>query len=131
MSKVLTPEVIANVIAEYRRTRSPFKVANACGVDVKIVWQIVDENKDKLSSYAERHGGKGRPEMEQFLVASRHANDREWNNKDEGIVRARAAYEAGTHIMATGRDGQWLLLYLIPRKGPKQPRPGYFQPEIS
>lgn len=129
--KVLTPEVEEDIIAEYRRTRSPFKTANAVGVDVAIVWKVIDSNKDRMSVYEERYGGKGRPELEQFLVASRRATDREWNNDDRGIVDARAEYEAGTHLMATGRDGQWLLLYSIPRKGARDPKPNYFLPEIS
>lgn len=129
--KVLTPEVVEDIISEYRRTRSPFKTANACGVDVAVVWKVIDENKDRMSIYEERFGGKGRPELEQHLVASRRATDREWDNDDRGIIGARKAFEAGTHLMATGRDGQWLLLYCIPRTGAKDPKPNYFLPEQS
>lgn len=131
IAKVLTPEVIEDIISEYRRTRSPFKTANACGVDVAIVWGVIDQNKDRMSIYEERYGGKGRPELQQFLVASRRASDREWDNADHGIIAARRALEAGTHVMTTGRDGQWLLLYSIPRKGQRDPRPDYFLPEQS
>ena len=129
MSKALTPEVEADIVQVFKRTRSPFKTATETGVDVALVWRVIDENKDKLSAFEERFGGNGRPDLRPFLVHIRRASDREWNNEDEKIAEARRAYEAGTHIMCTGRDGSWLLLYSIPRKGPRQPRPGYFKPE--
>lgn len=130
MSKQITPEVEAEVIDVFKRTRgSPFKTATETGVDVKDVWDIVDRNKDKISAFEERHGGQGRPELQRYLAATRRAGDRGWDLENAGVVRARANLELGTHIMATGRDGQWLLLYSIPRKGPRDPKPGYFQPE--
>lgn len=129
MSEQLTPEVEAEIIAVYKRTRSPFKTATETGVDVAVVWKVVDQNKDKLSSFEERHGGRGRPEIERFMVAARRCSEREWDNASPAIASARADYERGTHIMATGRDGQWLLLYSFPRRGPREPRPNYFRPE--
>ncbi len=127
----LSDEVIEDILTEFRRTRSPFKAAVACGVDVAVVWDLLGENPDRMSVYVERFGGRGRPELEPYLVAARRAGDRGWDNEDRGIVVARAALEAGTHIMVTGRDGQWLLLYSIPRRGARDPRPNYFQPEQS
>jgi len=129
VSKALTPEVIEDIIQVYKRTRSPFKTATETGVDVADVWKVVDENKDRMSVFEERYGGRGRPDLQDFLVASRRAGDREWDNEDAGVAAARARYEAGTHTMATGRDGQWLLLYSIPLKWPSDPRPNYFRPE--
>lgn len=125
----LTPEVIDDILIEYKRTRSPFKAAKAVGVDVAEVWAVIDANKDKLGTYEERHGGNGRPELEQFFVAKRRAMDRGWENNDAPILRARAQYEAGTHEMITGRDGSWLILYAIPRRYLASGREGYFTPE--
>ena len=127
----MSPEIIAEILAEYKRCRSPFKTAKAVGVDVAQVWSVIDTNKDKLSTFEERHGGRGRPDMEKHLVATRRATDRGWENSQPEIAAARAAYEAGTHEMATGRDGAWLLLYSIPRRYPVTGRDGYFTPENS
>jgi len=123
----LPPEVVADILAEYKRTRSPFKAANAVGVPVETVWMVIDQNKDKLSSFEERHGGYGRPEMRQYLVARRRASEREWPD----VTDARKAYEDGTHEMATGRDGAWLLLYLIPRRWPATGREKYFTVDVG
>lgn len=127
----LTPEVEADILAKFKQTRSPFKTAHACGVDVSEVFAVIDAKSDQLTSAEERHGGLGRPEMQRYTVARRRASDREWDNGNTAIALARENYEAGTHIMATGRDGAWLILYSIPRKGRPDPQPGYFLPEVA
>jgi hypothetical protein len=127
----LTPEIEAEIVAKYRQTRSPFKTAHAVGVDVAQVFAVIDNNSDQLTPIQERHGGMGRPEMQQFIVARRRSSVTEWNNEDEKIAAAREDFETGTHIMATGRDGAWLILYSIPRKGRPDPMPGYFLPEVA
>ena len=124
----LSQEVIDDVLHEYRRTRSPFRTATATGIDVKLVWQIVDQHSDKLSSFSERNGGLGRPEMQRYLVARRQVTARQWDNDLPEIAKARANYESGTIEMMTGRDGGWLILYAIPRKK-TSPRQDYFKPE--
>lgn len=124
----LGPEIIEDVLLEYKRTRSPFRTANLTGLEVSVVWGIIEEHTEKLSAYPERNGGFGRPELEQHIVVRRKVTTREWDNTDPAVAKARADYEAGTHEMATGRDGGWLILYSIPRKR-VQPRPNYFKPE--
>lgn len=125
-------EVVKDVLATYKQTRnSPFKTARKCGIDVADVFAIIDDNQERLKSATEHNGGKGRPELINFAVARRRADDRQWDNKDEAIVKARADYEAGTHEMATGRDGQWLILYSIPRRRREPNRDGYFLPECG
>lgn len=133
MSNQLTPEVENDILQSFKRSRSPFKTAIDCGVEVAVVWQVIDEAKGngKLTAFEERYGGRGRPEIQDFLIATRRAVDRAWNNDDPAIAEARAFYEAGTHTMATGRDGQWLLLYCFPLEDPIEPKSGYFRPEQS
>jgi len=126
-----TPEVVAEILSEYKRTRSPFKAANAVGVDVAVVWAVIDDNKDQVGAFEERYGGKGRPELEPYVVATRRALVGVWDNTSDEIRTARAQYEAGTHEMCTGRDGAWLLLYSIPRRYPVTGRAEYFTPENS
>jgi hypothetical protein len=122
-------EVIDDVLAEYKRTRSPFRTAKNVGLDTQVVWDIIEANSDKLSAHPERNGGFGNPKLQPFLVARRQVTSRSWDNDDPKIALARANYEAGSHDMMTGRDGGWLLLYSIPLKR-RMPRPNYFKPEI-
>ena len=124
----LSPEVIEDILYQYKRTRSPYKVAREVGVDASVVWQVINDHADKLSPIQERFGGYGRPEMQQFLVARRMSATREWDNTELTIALARRRYELGTHDMMQGRDGRWLLLYSKPNKVVR-PRLNYFRPE--
>lgn len=126
---MLTPEQKAEVICEYRRVRSPYKVANNLGFDVKDVWAVIDENPDAAVQNVERWGGEGRPDLRQYFVASTRCADR-WDNDAPGVALARAAYEAGTHDLMTHRDGAVKFLVLRPQKK-TTPRPDYFRPEIQ
>lgn len=130
----ITPENTADVLRLYRanpRRFSPFKVARQVGLSTEEVFNIIEDNRETLSTAKERFGGFGRPELQPFIVARRRAMDREWDNNDPEIVKARTNLETGTHIMTTGRDGAWLVLYSIPRKGRPDPQPGYFLPEVA
>lgn len=123
-------EVVKDVLRTFIQTRrKPFNTARLCGVEVADVFAIVDQHPDALSNTQEYNGGKGREELMPFTVARRLASDRGWDNTDSEIVKARAAFEAGTHEMATGRDGKFLILYSIPRKRREPNRDGYFMPE--
>lgn len=117
------------IIRNYLRLRSPFKVANKLGLDIQTVLDVVNSHPELLnprpsSVYAERHGGKGRPELREFVVARKKPTE-PWDPGDISIAAARLDYEAGTIEMATGRDGDWLILYAIPRVK-IQPRPKFF-----
>lgn len=128
----LTPEVEAEVLRVYRQTRSPFKTAKKVGhIDVSDVFAVINKHEGEISTAQERHGGFGREELRDHLVARRKITVSGWNNADPLIAKAREDYEAGTHIMATGRDGGWLLLYSIPRRGRPDPQVGYFLPEVA
>lgn len=125
----ITSDLKKEITDELRRVRAPAKVARNLGVDIRIVLQVVDDSGGFANvSRAEVHGGYGRQELRQFFVARKRAYQ-PWDNSTPEIAAAREAYEAGTHDMATGRDGAWLILYLFPRNT-VTPRPGYFDPEI-
>jgi hypothetical protein len=129
-----TPEVTAEILRMYQQNPqrfSPFKAAKSLGVPIQTVLDVVEANKERLAQGTEVHGGLGRPELQEFLVARKRGVGAQWDNNDPEIVLARARYEAGTHEMTTGRDGPWQLLYSIVRVRPAAPRPGYFTPEIS
>lgn len=125
----MTTEIRDEIVQALLKLRSPSKVARALGVELRVILPIADELAGTPRVVRQEvYGGFGRPELEDFLVARKRAHET-WDNTDEAIAAAREAYEAGTHDMATGRDGDWLLLYSIPQRK-VTPRPDYFRPEI-
>jgi hypothetical protein len=127
----ITPEIQSEILAEYAKNPqrfSPFRTAKALGVPIQDVMATVDKSKDLTARMTVRFDGYGRPEMQDYFVARRRAMAQGWDNNEEVIAQARANFEEGTHDMATGRDGPWLILYAIPRRR-KTPRPGYFNTE--
>lgn len=124
----LTPEVRDEILRDLRKTRAPARTAKNTGYPIRLVLQVQEEDNYPRPFREEQYGGLGRPEMQQYTVARKRAWE-VWDNTNEVIAEARANYEAGTHEMVTGRDGDWLILYMIPRKKREPNREGYFQPE--
>lgn len=117
------------IIRNYLRLRSPFKVASKMAVDIQTVLDVVTAHPELLNPrptafFMERFGGKGRPELRRYVVATKRSSD-QWDNDSVEIVAARRDFETGTVELVTGRDGDRQLLYALPRVA-KLPRPGYF-----
>lgn len=127
----ITPQLENEILIQHQKTRSPFKTANLLDVDLAVVFAVIDKNKKTGGTRAEHNGGLGREELIPFTVARRLASDAGWDNKDPAIAQARADYTAGTHEMATGRDGAWLILYSFLRKRVDKTRADYFLPECQ
>ena len=127
MSKVIDQEIRE----EYAQHRSLFKTAKKLGIEISYVKTVVEsmpeESKPDLATC--RWEGFGDPDKKAFLVA-RNSADRSWDNSRPEVAKAREDFEAGTHDMATGRDGPFILLYSFPR-AVRQPRPGYFNPVME
>lgn len=124
----VTPEIEAEILAIYRanpKRFSTFKAGRKVGVSSTEVMAVVAKHRDTVADGREHNGGAGRPELEPFIVASKRASE-PWNNKDTGVAHARAAYCAGTHDMATHRDGAWLHLCLFKLARPRPARPNFF-----
>ena len=117
--------LIRDVQEEFSKSRSYFRVAKALGIGMAKVKAILADNTPVIERRKALFNGQGRPELRQYIVAIRHSDTPEWDNTSEEISEARSAYEAGTHEMCTGYDGDYTILYSIPRSIP-QPRPGYF-----
>ncbi len=118
------------IIAELRKVRAPAKVARNLGVDIREVLKVADEiGGATRATRPEQFDGNGRPELLEFFVARKRAHVA-WDNTIPEIAAARAAYEAGTHDMVTGRDGDWLILYSIPLRWPANNRTHYFKLEV-
>ena len=129
----LTPDRVAEVLRVYHASsRSPFKTGRALNISTAEVFAVLDHAGEAATGRRgcvaeERHGGHGRPELAKYLVARRQASaSGGWDYDDPEIAAARENYEAGTHEMATGRDGSWLLLYSIPRRYRAPDREGFF-----
>lgn len=101
----------------------PFRVAKAVGATVGEVLRVVAEAKGTPGTFS---GDLARATLAPYVVASRRATDAGWNNEDPGVMKARRGYEAGTHDMATHREGKWLHLCSFPLARPVRPRPRYF-----
>lgn len=67
------------------------------------------------------HMAVGRKHLRRFIVSVRHVHAG-WPEEDRLVLqRARQKYDAGTHIMVQGRDGQWIVQYIWKRKKPIPP----------
>lgn len=65
---------------------------------------------------------KGREELRKYAIAYRPATG-EWPRVfKEALADARRKFDAGTHEMVQGRDGHYIIQYLIPRLVPTKPR---------
>lgn len=126
----ITPEIRAEVLRRHSRNPrrfSPFRIAHSQGISTAEVLEIIGKNRDSLPNGREHNNGEGREDIQKFFVAKRRASDAGWDNSDPAIRQARADYLAGTHEMATHRDGAWLYLCSIPRQVPRAPlNPRYF-----
>lgn len=126
----ITPEIEAEVLRIYRanpKRFSPSKTSRAVGCGTGDVNEIVRRNRHTITDGVEHNSGAGREDLQHLIVASRRVSERGWNNDDQAIVDARAAFCAGTHTMATHRDGAWLHLCLIPLMRQRPARPNYFK----
>lgn len=125
----MTPELRKEIEIELRKVRAPAKVARNLGISLVDVL-IVSDDIGGISRHIRpaTYDGEGRPELRQFMMARKRANV-PWDNDEPAIAEARRRYEAGTHTMCTGRDGEWLILYSIPLRK-RDPKPDYFIPEI-
>ncbi len=124
----LTPEIREEVLRDLRKTRAPTRTSKNTSYPIRLVLQVQEEDNHPRTVREERYGGFGRPEIQQYTVARKRAWET-WNNEDNDIATARNMYEAGVVELATGRDGDWLILYAFPRKKREPNREGYFLPE--
>lgn len=116
-----------DVREELSKHGSVFKTCRKLGIDnVQYVQGIAnDMAKEESPDLSDcEFEGFGDPAKKQYLVARSLATE-VWDNGRPEVADARTKFEEGTHIMATGRDGPYVLLYLFPR-AVKDPKPGYF-----
>jgi len=126
----VTPEIEADVLRIFGanpKRFSPSKTSRQVGCSTGEVIDIVRRNRHFVTDGNEHNSGAGREDLQPFIVASRRVSDRGWNNDDPAVASARASFCAGTHTMATHRDGPWLHLCLIPLRILAKPNLSYFK----
>jgi hypothetical protein len=123
----ISKETWDEIASDLRKTRSPSRTAKNLGYSIAIILQVVEDENQPRVLRQERHGGLGRPELQKHTVARKKVWQ-SWNNDLPEVAKARNDYEAGTHQMVTGYDGDWAILYMIPLRWPAA-KPHYFLPE--
>jgi len=73
----------------------------------------------------------GRPELRKYILSVRHSDNPQWPVADKDkLASARLKHDAGTHEMCQGRDGKWIIQYLILRTNPAPPNKYFTEMEI-
>jgi hypothetical protein len=106
------------------------RVSRLYGIPVRIIRELACTDFVP-PEFAELYGGWGRPELQKFVVTRVRAGD-DWPLfAHYEIEKARQDYDLGLSEMCQGRDGQWIILYSIPRIHPEQGRLPYFSREFG
>lgn len=71
----------------------------------------------------------GRESLREYAVAAKPVDGAWPPCFRDALQRAREAYDAGTHEMVQGREGDWIIQYLIPRMHHVRRR-DYFRSEV-
>jgi hypothetical protein len=125
----LTPEMEAEILSAHDanpKRFSPFKVSRQVGTSVAEVLRVVNSRVEGRTAPVLYN--RDRVELAPYIIASRRVSDGCWDNDSEAIRDARAQVSAGTHTMATHRNGEWQYLCLFPLRRPASPNPNCFKP---
>lgn len=125
MNKTADEYLDEDIRSEYAKHHSAYRVAKALGITLDRVYSAIGNEKLSVKHTPTVYGGRGRPELEKFIVALKHVNE-PWDNSSEELRKARQRFEAGTHEMCQGRDGDTIIQYSIPR-AVTEPRVGFFK----
>lgn len=101
------------------------QIARRYGVDPKYVEQRLRAQNNTPSNSKLSEDGWGREELRPYAIARKHVEEAEWPITDE-IVQAKIDYDEGRVEICTGRDGEYFILYRIPRSEVDEKREPYF-----
>lgn len=101
------------------------QIARRYGVDPKYVEQRLRVQNNTPSNSKLSEDGWGREELRKYAIARKHVEEAEWPITDE-IVQAKIDYDEGRVEICTGRDGEYFILYRIPRSEVDEKREPYF-----
>lgn len=128
----ITQTLIDELQRELQGNRpNPVKIAARYGVPAGLVRFIMQESPSPNTEFVKHStDGWGKKELRPWLV-SRKASGDAWPEADkEKIEKAREAYDDGITEMCQGRDGDFILLYSIPRKRPVKRIYRYFSETV-
>lgn len=108
----LTEAEKALVADELAAGRDPRHIARSLGLHPN---QLKAEEPKHSPFRPISEDGWGREDLRRYIVARRSVHDQTWPASDE-LAIARREYDAGLCELCTGRDGDWLILYKIPRQ---------------
>jgi hypothetical protein len=115
----ISPETRAMILEDLKVPGADIsRVSRHYGVPLRILRDMATETPvpTSVSGSLETNGGFGRPELIRFTL-SRTLAGMPWPIEDQGAIdAARINYDAGFLEMCQGRDGNWLILYAIPRR---------------
>lgn len=114
----VTQSLIDDIQTELKSVRAnPVRIATKFGVPASMIRFIMQETPSPTTKYVQHSDdGWGRYELRDYVVTRCVAGDGWGGNSVKAIAKARTDYDAGTHEMCQGRDGDFLILYSIPRK---------------
>jgi hypothetical protein len=121
---LISNELREEIAADLRKTRAPSRTAKNLGYSIRLVLAVAEQENQPRTQRKEHNGGLGNPDVFKYTVARKRVVDN-WDNNTPEIAEARRSYEAGTHTLATGYDGEFAILYAIPLKR-ADPKPRYF-----
>lgn len=90
------------------------RVARRLALPYSIVLKIAGATQSS-TAYSETNGGYGPIHKRQFLVTRKKVTEA-WDNEEPKLKKVRKEYNEGLVELATGRDGDWILLYRFPRQ---------------
>jgi hypothetical protein len=126
----ISPATKTMILEEMGRANADVhRVSRQYGIPVRIIRQLTGIARP-TATFQERHGGFGRPELQQYIV-SRTRVLRPWPDADAAALGcARVLYDAGIVEMCQGRDGDWIIQYSIPRLRQALKREPYFSAPV-
>lgn len=114
----VTETLIVELQRELKGNRpNPVRIAARYGVPAAMVRYIMQESPSPNTTFSKvSEDGWGQPNLRPYLVSRKAAGDG-WPEEDkEKIEVERENYDDGISEMCQGRDGDFILLYSIPRK---------------
>lgn len=127
----ITDSLIKEIQTELLAFRAnPVRIATKLGVPVALVRFISNETPSGTSDFTVHStDGWGRTELRDFVV-TRKAAIGDWSPEDKALLEGiRDAYDNGTHELAQGRDGNFIIQYAFPRNKKAKRTYRYFKIE--